>query len=145
MTDRHRALLALHGGILVVIALLLGLLAVTDSPANGARNWRSAHQTILLFGAWLLATAGAASVLRLEEREARGLVWALAIGGYFMCATLVVRASTGVSGFEPGGSTADWAAFVSNAVVMLSSVMAGLLTISGAWNALRAGSRSGAG
>jgi hypothetical protein len=145
MTDRHRALLALHGGTLVLIALVLGLLAVTDAPVADARNWRSAHQTVLLFGAWLLATAGAAPTLRLEGREASGLVWALAVGGYSMTGTLVVRASTGVTGFEPGGSTANSVAFVSNAVVMLSSVLAGLLTISGAWNALRAGPESRAG
>lgn len=107
MTDRHRAVLALHGGILILIALLLGLLAVTDSPAAGLRNWQSAHHTLLLFGTWLLATAGAGSVLRLELREARGLVWALATGAYSMLLTLVVRAGTGVTGFNPGGSAAE--------------------------------------
>lgn len=110
MTDRHRALLALHGGVLILIALLLGLLAVTDSPASGLRNWQSAHQTLLLLGAWQLATAGA-----------------------------------GVTGFNPGGSAAEWVAFVSNAVVMLTSVLAALLTISGAWNALRPSRDSSAG
>ena len=137
MTDRHRALLALHGGILILFALILGLLAVTDSPGEGLRTWRSVHQTLLLFGAWMLATASVASLLRLGPREARGLVWSIAGGGYAMAITLTVRASTGVSGFEPGGPTASWVAFVANAVVMLASVLAALLTITGAWNAVR--------
>ena len=137
MSDRHRAFLAFHGAVIIFVALVLGLLAVTDSPAAGVRNWRSAHQTLLVFGAWLLATAGAGSVLRLAQREARGLVWALSTGGYSMALTLAVRASTGVTGFEPGGSVAASIAFASNALVMLASVLAALLTLSGAWNALR--------
>lgn len=145
MTDRHRALLALHGGIVILIALLLGLLAVTDTPVEGLRNWRSAHQTLVLFGVWLLATAGAGSVLRLRSAEARGLVWALVIGAYAMVVTLSVRASTGVTGFGPGGSAAEWVAFVSNAIVMLASVLAALMTMSGARDALRHARSSSAG
>lgn len=144
MTDRDRAVLVLHGGILVLFALMLGLLAVTDAPGDTGRTWRSAHQTLLLLGAWILTTAGTAPVLRLEAREAKGLVWSLAGAGYAMAVTLSVRASTGVSGFEPGGSAANWVAFLSNTVVTLASALAALLTISGAWNALRGPRASGA-
>lgn len=82
--------------------------------ASGPRNWRSAHETLVLFGVWLLATAGAAPVLRLRDAEARGLVWARACGAYAM-------------------------------VVVRASALAALLTISGAWNALRQARSSGAG
>lgn len=144
MTARHRAWLAVHGGIIILIALLLGLLAVTDTPVDGLRSWRSAHQTLVLFGVWLLATAGAGSVLQLRSAEARGLVWALVIGAYAMAVTLSVRASTGVTGFQPGGSVPDWVAFLSNAIVVLASVVAALLTLAGALAALRHPPSSGA-
>jgi hypothetical protein len=137
MTDRQRALLVLQGGVIILFALLLGLLAVVDVPGEHLRNWRSTHQTLLMFGTWILATAGFAPVLRLEAREASGLVWSLIVGGYAMALTLSVRAATGVTGFQPGGSTADWVAFVSNLMVMLTTVLAALLTIGGAWQALR--------
>jgi len=140
MTDRQRALLALHGGILVLVALLTGFLAVTDTSVDGVRGWRSVHQTLLLFGAWILAIAGAAPMLRLPMREATALVWALASSGYAMVVVLVVRASTGVTGFEFGESAASRIAFAANMVVTLGALVAALLTISGAWNARRSSS-----
>lgn len=144
MTARQRALLALHGSILVVIALLTGFLAVVDT-LDGARGWRSVHQTLLAFGAWILATAGAAPTIRLAPREARALVWALASSGYAMVLVLIVRASTGVTGFEFGPSNPSRIAFLANMVVTLGAFLAALLTFSGAWNALRSKSEIGAG
>jgi hypothetical protein len=144
MTARQRALLALHGSILVVIALLTGFMAVIDT-VDGARGWRSVHQTLLVFGAWTLATAGAAPAIRLAPREARALVWALASSGYAMVLVLIVRASTGVTGFEFGPSIASRIAFLANMVVTLGAFLAALLTLIGAWNALRSQSEIGAG
>lgn len=140
MTDRQRAQLVLHGGVLILFALATGLLAVTEAPVASERTWRSMHQTLLIFGIWLLATAGLGPVLRLGTREARALVWCLVSGGSSMAVTLSVRAMTGVSGFAPGGSAASWVAFVSNMAVVLASALAAMLTITGAWAAYRAAS-----
>jgi hypothetical protein len=137
MNARHRAQLVFHGAVILVPAFLAGFLSVSDEVGGGGRSWESVHSTLILMGVWLIATGAAAEVLELAEREARGLVWSLSSAGYALVGVLVIRAATGVSGFEPSGSAADWTAFLLNMIVVTGSILAAFLTISGARNALR--------
>lgn len=137
MSIKLRATLVLHGGVILLLGLLSGFLAVADSVGIGTRGWQSVHQTLLAFGVWMVATGSGAGLLQLGEREARGLVWSLVGAGYALLVVLVLRATTGVQGFEFGGSLADWLAVVANGLVSLGSLLAALLTIDGARRALR--------
>jgi hypothetical protein len=139
MSIRLRAMLVMHGGVILLLGLLSGFLAVADSVGSGTRGWQSVHQTLLAFGVWMVATGSGAALLRLPDREARALVWSLVGAGYSLLVVLVVRATTGVQGFEIGGSAADWIALVANGLVSLGSVLAAMLTIDGALRAMRAG------
>lgn len=141
MGGRHRAQLFLHGGAILFLGMLSGFLAVADGAGGPARGWQSVHQTLLVFGVWMLATGGGGSALALPPREERALVWSLVGAGYALVLVLAVRASTGVSGFDFGESPADSVAFVANMVVALGAVLAALLTMDGAWRAARASSR----
>ena len=136
MSMRLRSTLVLHGGIILLLGLLSGFLAVADSIGM-PRGWESVHQTLLLFGVWMLATGSGGALLALPEREARGLVWALVGAGYSLLVVLFLRATTGVRGFEVGGSVANWIALVANGLVSLGSLLAALLTIDGARRAVR--------
>jgi hypothetical protein len=136
MTERHRALLILNGGMILVLALVTGFLSVVPSEP-GTRGWESVHTTLMIAGVWLVATGGAAEVLVLAAREARGLVWSQIGGSWALVAVLSLRVMTGVSGFSPEGPLANWVAFLLNLVVMIGMFFTAFLTISGAQNHLR--------
>jgi hypothetical protein len=144
MNARHRAVLILNGGLILVVALLSGFLSVLDAIGTAGRGWESVHITLMIAGVWLVATGAAAGVLVLAEREARGLVWSQVGASWALAAVLALRAVTGVSGFAPEGPLANWAAFFLNMIVTLGMFLTAFLTVSGASNALRGTRGSGA-
>jgi hypothetical protein len=143
VNDRHRAVLVFNGAAIIFIALISGFLAVGGAGEGGARDWASVHTTLMIAGIWLIATGGAAGVLVLAEREARGLVWTQVGGSWALVGVLAVRVFTGVRGFTPEGPLANWVSFFLNMIVTLGVLLAALLTISGARNALRGTRASG--
>jgi hypothetical protein len=143
VTERHRALLILNGAAIIFVALLSGFLAVGGAGEGGARDWESVHVTLILAGVWLIATGGAAEVLVLAEREARALVWSQVGGSWALVGVLAIRVVTGVRGFAPEGPLSNWVSFFLNMIVTLGALLAALLTLSGALNALRGTRASG--
>lgn len=137
MAARLRAQLMLHGGVIILLGLLSGFLAVSDNAGGPTRGWQSVHQTLLVFGVWMLATGSGGSALLLPARESRALAWSLVGAGYALVVVLAVRATTGVSGFEFGESAAGTVAFFANMIVALGAILAALLTIDGAARAAR--------
>ena len=137
MTTKIRAQLILHGSMIILLGLLSGFLTVADSAGGPTRGWQSVHQTLLVFGVWMLATGSGGAALSLGAREARALMWSLVSAGYALLVVLVIRAATGVSGFSFGESPANTVAFMANVIVALGAILATLLTMDGAFRAAR--------
>lgn len=138
MDGNERGWILLHGSAVVLIGLLCGLAAVVEEIAGSQPQlWRAAHNALLLAGAWILATAAVLPFLVLNQRERTVLCWSLLATAYAFTTTLLVQAITGVRVLEPGGSASQWIAFVGNIVTVGASLLAALLTLLGAWAALR--------
>jgi hypothetical protein len=137
MSDAHRIRLILHGDVVVLVGLLAGFGAVTDSIGETGRSWTSVHQTLMLVGIWILVTGSVSSALKLSEREAWALVVALVGTGYAQIVSLFVQAGAGVRGIAPEGPFLNWFAFALNMLVVLGGLLAATLTVLGARAALR--------
>jgi hypothetical protein len=138
MATNERARLIFHGAIVMLVGLLCGLPAVTESGSGELRQWHTAHEALIMVGVWLLAMSSVLPALVLERREASGLIWSLLAMGYGLTIALVVAALGGVRAFEPGTSPASIIAFSASNIGILGSVVATALTLMGA----RAGHRT---
>lgn len=138
MLDRNRSRLVLHGAVVLFVALVAGFGAVTDSLDPVGRSWTSVHQTLMLVGVWMLATASVYPSLVLPRRERRGLVGALVVTGYALTGSLFTQAAAGVRGVAPEGPILNTLAFGANVVVVLCGLLAAALTMLGARAALAA-------
>jgi hypothetical protein len=143
MIDKPRVQLIGHAAILLLFALAAGFPAVVDAdPLGRLHTWRSAHLALLVIGIWILATAAVMPSLVLPRREATALVWSLAVTGYGIGTAVLLEAGAGVNGHGPGGGMANWVAFLGNTIGALAALLAVLLTLTGAWAALRSAERS---
>jgi hypothetical protein len=137
-TDPPRSIALLHGAAVVLVGLLCGLVAVVEEIARSQPQlWRSAHNALLLAGAWILATAAVMPSLALGQRERAALSWSLVATAYAFTTTLLVQAITGVRVLEPRGPVTQWIAFLGTIVTVGASLLAALLTLQGTWAALR--------
>src|SRR5437762_6091439 len=129
-TDRTRVIF--HGAVVLLVGLLCGFPAVTETGGESIRLWHTAHEGLIMIGILLLTLASVLPSLVLERREAAGLVWSLLGTGYGLMTGLVIQGITGVRAFGPTTSPLLMIAFIGNAIGILSSLMAALLTIMGA-------------
>jgi len=140
MIRNERALILLHGAALVFVGLLVGLVAVAEEAAGVQPHvWRAAHNSLLLAGVWLLAMAAALRLLALTPPQQVALCWALLTTVYAFATAILVQATAGIRALGPDGSVPGWIAFVANAVTVVSSLFASLLTLMGAAAAVKRG------
>lgn len=125
-----------NGALVLFVGLMCGFLAIVETP-GAAMSWRAVHSALLMAGIWLLATGSAVSHLVLDSRSMQALGWSLIAAAHGFMLTLIVQASTGVRGLEPGGSLAMLAAFAGNIVAVLAGLLAALLTLQGTYAALK--------
>lgn len=125
-----------NGALVLFVGLVCGFMAITETPGTGM-SWRAVHSALLMAGIWLLATGSAIPHLTLDGRSTQALGWSLIAASYGFMLTLIVQAITGVRGLEPTGSPAMLAAFAGNIVAVLAGLLAALLTLQGAYSALK--------
>ena len=130
MAHSDRMRVVFHGALVLLVGLLCGLPTVLEREPE--RLWHTAHESLILIGILLLAMSSVLPVLRLERREARGLVWSLLATGYGLMTGLILQAVTGAHAFGPSRSPVLMLAFVGNAIGMLGSVLTASLTLMGA-------------
>jgi hypothetical protein len=136
-SDRERSLLALHGAIVLLLGLLSGLPAVYEELAGlQPTTWRAAHAALLLAGVWLLATAALLPSLVLPPRHRKTLAWALIATAYAFTGAVLIQAITGVRALSPRGTASSWIAFLANLATVPAGLLAALLTLLGAKDAL---------
>jgi hypothetical protein len=138
VSDKQRALVILHGAALILLGFLCGLAAVGEELARmEPQTWRAAHGALLLAGAWLLATAAVQPLLVLPARQASALGWSLLVTAYAFSIAILIQAITGVRALSPHDTLAGWVAYGANIVTVGASVLASVLTLVGAWAAVR--------
>jgi hypothetical protein len=139
MTNSDRARVILHGAIVLLVGLLCGYPAVAETGGGeSARLWHTAHEGLIMVGVMLIAVSSTFRSLLLARREARALVWSLVATGYGLATGMVLQGITGTRAFGFTTSPVLMIAFLGNATGILGSILAALLTISGARAALKA-------
>jgi hypothetical protein len=135
---RPRAIVVVHGAAVLLLGLLTGLAAVVEE-LSGVQPllWRAGHNALLLAGVWLLATAAVLPLLVLPARQVVALCWSLVVTAWAFATAILVQALTGVRALSPGGSVPGAVAFIANIVTVGAGLLAGVLTLAGAWGALR--------
>jgi uncharacterized YccA/Bax inhibitor family protein len=130
MLHSDRVRVVFHGAVVLLVGLLCGLPTVPEEEPM--RLWHTAHESLIMIGLLLLAVSSVIPVLKLERREANGLVWSLLATGYGLMIGLILQAVTGQHAFGPSRSPVLMLAFVGNAIGMLGSVLTAALTLMGA-------------
>jgi uncharacterized membrane protein HdeD (DUF308 family) len=133
--------LVLDGAIILLVGLLCGLPSVVEEANRSGRMWQAAHSALLVLGVWLIATAAVLPLLELPRREREGLLLSLTGGAYSFMTAVIIQAATGVRAISPDVSGISLVAFAANLLAVLGTFLAALLTILGAWNALRVSRR----
>ncbi len=103
MNESIRRQMAFHGIAVIVLGLLAGIpyaLVVTGQMAGEERAWRMAHGEGIQNGLLVLAVAGVAGLLALDEKKARLCAWSLVAAAYANVVASVIGASTGTRGLE---------------------------------------------
>jgi hypothetical protein len=141
VSERNQIRLVLHGAIVLFVALLFGF---PFGAALGAgwgdesvRAWRVAHSGVAAVGLTLIAIGAARPQLVLGQHGASWLVWSLAASAYAFTLALLLRGIAGVRGFQPTGSPLNLVVFACNVVGVLGSLIGMMLTVRGAFAALR--------
>lgn len=135
-----RGLIIVHGAAVLLLGLLLGLAAVVEELAGTQPlMWRAAHNALLLAGVWLLATGAVLHLLILPARQVAALCWSLVITAYAFVTAILIQAITGTRALSPGGTFLGTVAFVANILTVGAGLFAGVLTLAGAWAALKSG------
>ena len=137
MDTNDRTRVVFHGAIVLFVGLLCGYPAVTEGD-GGERLWHTAHEGLIMVGIMLFAITSVMPLLRLEPRERAGLVWSLVAMGYGLTVGLLIEGITGQRAFGVTTSPVLMVGFITNAIGILSSMVAVGLTISGAYAARRA-------
>jgi hypothetical protein len=137
MAANPRGLVLLHGAAALLLGLLLGPAAVVEELSGSQPLvWRAGHNALLLAGVWLLATAAVLPQLVLPARQLDVLCWLLVGTVYAFATAILIQAITGVRALSPG-TVATTVAYVANIVTVGAGILAGVLTLVGAWSALR--------
>src|SRR5262245_55437012 len=103
MNTKHRLQMAFHGIAVILLGLVAGFpyaFVVTGQMAGEERAWRMAHSEGIQNGTMVLAIAGVAGLLSLDERKSHLCAWAFIIAAYGNVIASVIGASTGTRGLE---------------------------------------------
>jgi hypothetical protein len=142
MTRRMVLLLVLHGLLLLVVGMLVGLGfgdAITRHAGPDAeRAWRVAHTSLMGLGALYLAMAAVAHTLVLSPRVAALAAWFLVVGAYASAVAFTLGPAVGARGLQPVGPPLHVAVFAVLNLAVLLVFVATLLFLWGAYTALRA-------
>jgi hypothetical protein len=133
--DRKRVIF--HGAVVVLVGLLCGLPAVTET-GESVRLWHMAHEGLILIGIMMLTLSSVTPMLVLARLEAAGLAWSLVAMGYGFMTGLIIQGIVGARAIGPTTSPVLMIAFLGNSTGILGSVVATSLTIMGARAAQRA-------
>ena len=135
--------LVLHGSIVVMIGLLVGIpygQAITGGMgAEVVRAWRAAHDGLIMGGIMLVAVGPACGWVRLRPAVEALLGWSLIVSGYAFVLALVGAAVLGVRGLEPAGPGANLLVFGANTTGALGSLLGIGLLVGGAIGATLSG------
>jgi hypothetical protein len=138
MSRNERGLLLTHGAAVLLLGLLLGLAAVGEELAGTQpQRWRAGHGALLLAGVWLLAIGAVFPVLVLSPRQRTALCWSLLVTVYAFTIAIVLQASTGIRMLAPSHSLAGWVGYLANIVTVGAGILAGVLTLLGAFGTLK--------
>ena len=139
MPTHYRLRVVFHGAVVLLVGLLCGLPTATEAGNESARLWHLAHESLIMIGVWLLATASLLPLLVLEKREASALVWSLVLTVYGFMPALLIEGITETRAFQPTTSPVLLIAFLGNVIGILGSVVTAALLLMGARAALKAG------
>ena len=107
MTQRLTRQLVFHGALLVLVGMCVGFpfaAAITEGwGPESVRAWRVAHTSLVLGGALYLAIAAVSAHLVLGRAACLALTWSLVGAAYVFASALILGASVGARGLEPGG------------------------------------------
>lgn len=141
MVDRRQVELVFHGSVLLLIGLLCGfpLAAAITGPwgEDAVRGWRVAHLGLSVGAIWIYALAGVLPCFALSAKTAQLVSRVLVATIYGFAVALPVGAAGSARGLEPGGSLANWIAFLGNTVGGVGSLAATVMLLRGSYAKLR--------
>lgn len=141
--NRYQGVLVLHGGVVLLVGLLVGfpygaaLVAKTD-PVS-VQNWRVAHVQNLQNGMLLLLIAACSTSLRLSQGAAGLMAWLLVVAAYCDMLAWFIRAATGHSGLLPTPPLPNRLVFALFGVTGAGQLVGLCIFLFGAWEAVTAG------
>lgn len=140
MIDLESRYLLFNGAIVLLAGLLsgapMGSAINRDKPEVTVRAWRVAHSGLTLGGVMMLTITVVISDLSLGRIMESVLVWSLIISGYGFVAALPLGAWTGQRGLKSRPNGINTVVYAGNLIGALGSMLATLILIYGAWNAL---------
>jgi len=138
---RSILLIALHGLVLVVLGMLVGLPfadAITaHSGPDVERAWRVAHTSLVTGGTLYLAVAGIAHYLILPNGAAAFATWSFVISAYAFAFAFVVGPMVGARGLEPTGPPLNVATFAILVFALLVFFVSVVMVLWGLFLAVR--------
>jgi hypothetical protein len=139
MNARNRLQMALHGTGVILLGLLAGIpyaMVVTGAMAGEERAWRMAHSEGIQNGMLVLAVAGVAGLLSLDDRKSKLCAWSLIAAAYGNVIASVIGAATGNRGLAPALPMANVVVYVLFIVAVVGVLTGLVLAAIGARNAL---------
>jgi hypothetical protein len=95
MPRRGHLMLFLHGSILLVLSMILGLppFSLFSESMSPEKHlfWRQAHVILIATGVWMVAVGSAMPHLALTDRRERLLTWSMIISGYSFALSLPIQ------------------------------------------------------
>lgn len=144
MTRRSVLRIALHGVLLVVLGMLVGLpfasAIISQAGPEVERAWRVAHTSLVGAGTLYVAVAAISHHLILSPRAAAFVSWAFVLSAYAFAFAVVVGPAVGARGLEPTGPPLNFITFALFVVSLLASSVAVVIVLWGLLAALRRGS-----
>ncbi len=133
--------LVLHGAVVVLIGLLVGIPygnAITGgADAEIIRAWRAAHDGLIMGGLLLIAAGPASALVDLGALGQVVLARALIVSAYAFAVALTSAAVFGFRGLEPVAPAMNVVVFVANSIGAVGSLVGVGLFVTGAARAGR--------
>ncbi len=141
MARRSILLIALHGVVLVVLGMLVGLPlsdAITaHSDPDLERAWRVAHTSLVTGGTLYIAIAAIAHYLILSNGMTAFVTWSFVISAYALAFAFVLGPMVGARGLEPTGPPSNVLIFAIFVVALLALFLSVVIVLWGLFVAVR--------
>lgn len=131
MAEKDRLTLIFHGAVVILVGLLSGVPTTVETIGETGRYWHTAHEALIMMGAWMLAASSVRSALVLDRREAAAFVWSFLAMGYGFMTALILGGSFGFSPFEPGSTPVRFIGFSCALLGILGAFVATAVTLMG--------------